>query len=120
MMTWREANVKNFPRQSDGKAYGFGGTDVVKKGGEVIGEFLEGVFFRFVRFVGLTVTQHVRCNDTIAGFNPRADLVFPGSPNRPRTMNKPISLIGKQGAPEVWEPVNQEKSDSLVSIVVGR
>ena len=93
---------------------------MVEKSSEVTRNLLERVFLRFIGFGGLTVTQHVRRNDTVASLNPGDDLVFPGSPEPPRMINGLESLLGKEGIPEVREPMNQEKGDGLFSIVVGR
>ena len=82
MRTCGKTNVNDFRRWSDDMTHGFGGTNVVKKSGEVIRELLERVFLRFVGFVGPTISQHVRCDDAVASLNPRSDLVFPGSPER--------------------------------------
>ena len=80
---------------------------MVEESSEIARKLLEGVFLRFVGFGGLTVTQHVRRNDAVASLDPRADLVFPGSPDHPRTIIRPVkSLLTKEGVPEVREPVN--------------
>lgn len=55
---------------------------MVEKSSKVIGELLERILLRFIGFVSLTVTQHVRCDDTVTSLNPRADLILPGSPDR--------------------------------------
>ena len=61
---------------------------MIEKSSEIVGEPLERIFLGFIGFVSLTITQHIRCDNPIASLNPRADLIFPGSPDHPRTMNK--------------------------------
>ena len=72
----------------DGKTHSFGGTDVIEKGGEVIGELFERILLGFIRFVSLTITQHIWGDDAIASLNPRTDLIFPGNPNSRCMINK--------------------------------
>jgi hypothetical protein len=78
---------------------------VVEKSSEVIGELLKRIFLRFIRFVSLTITQHVRCDNAVASLNPRTNLMFPASPDRSCMVKKHYYLLGK-GVPEVREPVN--------------
>ena len=78
---------------------------MVEKSSEVIGELLERIFLRFIRFVSLTITQHVRCDNAVASLNPRTDLMFPASPDRSCMVNKHNYLFGRV-VPEVREPVN--------------
>lgn len=78
---------------------------MVEKCGKIIRKLLERVFLRFIRLGGLTVAQHVRRNDAVASLNPRANLVFPGSPDHPHIINRLKSLL-REGVPEVREPMN--------------
>lgn len=61
---------------------------MVEKSSEVIGELSERILLRLFGFVSLTVAQHIRGDNTVASLNPRADLVFPGNPNRQYVVRK--------------------------------
>lgn len=79
---------------------------MIKQSSEVIGELFEGVFLRFIGFVGLTVTQHVWGYDAVTSLDPRTDLMFPTSPDR-RCMVSELNVSHKRGGvPEIREPVD--------------
>ena len=91
MRTCGRPYVSYFRQGSDYKTYSFRGTDLVEKSSEIVGELFKRIFLRFIGLISLTITQHIRGDDTVASFDPRANLVFPGNPNSRRiTASKDI------------------------------
>lgn len=60
--------------------YHFGDANHVQKSSQIICKFLQGIIRDRQRLVRLTVSEHIRRDDTIARLNPWANLMSPAIP----------------------------------------